>query len=102
MCHSSALGTDEVWCLALLGNALTGPAQIAHDLKRYSWVQMGSRAWPTSKGGNVMAGALADITSIQLGGFTYEAPNEVCPKILREDGLAVLELLVVILANCGR
>lgn len=49
-----------------------------------------------------MADALADIVSIQLCGFTYEAPNEVCPKILGKDGLAVLELLVVILANCGR
>lgn len=27
---------------------------------------------------------------------------EVCSKIFREYGLAVLELLVFILANCGR
>lgn len=83
--HSSALGTDEAWHL---GNALTGPAQIAHDLERCRRVQTGSRAWPSSKRGNVMADALADITSIQLRGFAYEAPYEVYPKILREDGLA--------------
>ena len=61
-------------------------------------VQMGSRAWPTSKGWNVMADALAGITSIWL----MKLLMEVCPKIFREYGLAVLELLVVILANCGR
>lgn len=43
-----------------------------------------------------MAEALADINS------TYEAPNEFYPKILREDGLAVLEPLVVILASYGK
>jgi len=68
VCHSSAWGTDEAWHLASLGSALTGPAQIASDLER--WVQMGSRAWPTSKGGNVMTEALADVAFIQLCGFT--------------------------------
>lgn len=48
---------------------------------------------------NVMADALADITSFQLCGFIYEDPNEVCPK--REDGLVDLDLLVVILESCG-
>lgn len=105
LCRSSALGTDEVWHLVLLGNALIGPAQIAHDLKWVSrWVQgYDTVIWPTSKGGNGMADVLADIVSVQLCGFTYEDPNEVCPRILREDGLAVLELrLVVILVNRGR
>lgn len=37
-------------------------------------------AMATSKGGNVMEDALADITSFQLCGFTSEDPNEVCPK----------------------
>lgn len=48
-----------------------------------------------------MADALADITSFQLCGFTYEDPNEVCPKIWREDGLAELDLLVLILESWG-
>lgn len=48
-----------------------------------------------------MADALADITSFQLSGFTYEDPNEVCPKILREDGLADFDLLVVIPDEVG-
>lgn len=43
-----------------------------------------------------MAEAIADISS------TYEAHDKFCPKILREDGLAGLEPLVVILANYGR
>lgn len=50
----------------------------------------------------MVADALADITPVQLCGFTDDDPNEICPKILREDGLAVLELLVIILATCGR
>lgn len=50
-----------------------------------------------------MADVLVDITSVQLCGFTYEDPYEVSPQILREDGLAVLQLwLVVILVNHGR
>lgn len=65
-------------------------------------VQMSSRTWPTSKRENVVADALADITPIQLCGFTDDDPNEICPKILREGGLAVLELLVIILVTCGR
>lgn len=61
----------------------------------------GFKGTAASKGEKVMADALADITSFQLCGFTYEDPNEVCPKILREDGLADFDLLVVIVESWG-